>query len=229
MENSLKGFYNYIHEQGGLRYGHEFLVLLKFPSDLNVRDEISLLHLPPNFSKILNAQGNNNICFPLYVKSSSIPDLELTTADASFLAAGFKFPGIVKYKNSWDVTVQLDQELIIYEALLAWKESMSSYALNTGGSKTIPNVHAEVLLLDEYNSTALRQFNIQGIFPTNLQQISMQYKEGSNTPKTCAVTFAMQWYNEVTPTEDSNKIKEIMKDIYNLAKIASNVLRRIIQ
>lgn len=212
MENSLKGFYEYIQNQGGLRYGHQFMIFLKIDDSLtfhpNIRDLYDI-----NISEELNSEG----VFPLYVKSTSVPNLTLTTGDVAFLAAGFKFPGVIKYPNKWNVTVQLDQKLKIYEALLAWKESMSSYALNNGGNKTIPNAIADVQLLDQYNNEMIKRFFIKGIFPEQIQEIDMKYSEGSSEAKTCQVTFTMQYYEEV-PIDAANPFIFLAETILDLFK-----------
>ena len=70
---------------------------------------------------------------------------------------------------------------------------------------TIPNVRADIQFLDNYGEEITRRYFVEGIYPTDVPEIQMNYKQGSSSIKEGAVTFAMQYFREVdpkTPTSD---------------------------
>lgn len=70
--------------------------------------------------------------FSVYVKSSKIPAVDITSAKVAYFGAGFEVPGVIKYPESWEVKIILDQNLTVYKKLRAWMEYHSSYKNSTG-------------------------------------------------------------------------------------------------
>lgn len=212
-QNHLRGFYDYIQKSGGMRYKHQFLVHINFSEIQNAayvnrgiqRDYFNNMYgdtwvdyLRKAGEDAKGSIGNkptHDLTF--FANSTSIPETTLKTTDVSFLAAGFKFPGVMDYANTWSINILLDQNLYVYTELLYWKELMSSYARNNGGNKTIPNVDGDVWLLDQYMQQAQRRFKMRGIFIKEIPQIQMEYKEGSSDKIEVGCNFAMQWFEEV--------------------------------
>lgn len=199
-EKSIRGFYNLIQKENGLRYKHQFLVRI------NLADP-ELQSYGLNFKSLYGEDwfrfldGNQSSMDPtkdltFYAKSTSLPETSMKTTPVSFLAAGFRFPGIVNYTDSWSVNVLMDQHLYIYTALRQWQELMSSWVYNNGGKKTIPNIDADLLLLNNTSTDVLRRFKMRGIFIKELPELPMEYKEGSSDSVTINVTFTMQWFEE---------------------------------
>jgi len=84
--------------------------------------------------------------------------------------------------------------MIIYKQMRLWQEMMSSIARNSGGNKTIPNVRGEIELLNQFGDKAQTRYWVEGIFPTTVPAVSMQYSEGNSNIKDAQVTFAVQYF-----------------------------------
>lgn len=127
---NIRSFYEYIQAQGGVRYGHQFIV------KLNVGDIPGASYNARGYNRDTFVQmmgrdwfkylKDTNLQDPtkdltFFAQSTSIPQTQLQTTDVSFLAAGFKLPGIMKYDDTWSIDILLDQNLYLYTELLYWK------------------------------------------------------------------------------------------------------------
>lgn len=110
-----------------------------------------------------------------YVKSSSIPAVELTDQEVSFLSQKFVVPKTIKFGDTWDVKVICTQDMRQYKSLLAWQDYYSDIRNNGGGNKVVPNVDAHVCLLDGSHQNVVKEIILKGVFPTNIPKIQMQY------------------------------------------------------
>ena len=218
LSRNLADFYNEIQNAGGLRYSYQFLVKLAFDQQMfdptnrgqySAVDNVLLAQLGLNLDTLGELtvpnpqQTKNDLTF--FAKSTSLPKTTITTAKVEYLAQSFELPGIVTYDKQWTINVFFDSQLSIYRELRLWQEMMSSIARNNGGNKTIPNVRADIQFLDNYGEEITRRYFVEGIYPTDVPEIQMNYKQGSSSIKEGAVTFAMQYFREVdpkTPTSD---------------------------
>lgn len=222
LNRNLADFYNQIQSEGGLRYSYQFLVRLAL--NQNIFGDGSRGN-NPGVDAILQAQyglnlqtlgglkdpnsgENKGIDIAFLAQSTNIPKTELTTTKVSYFAQSFEFPGIIKYDDTWTVTVKLDQQMILYKQLRLWQEMMSSIARNSGGNHTIPDAYGDVQLLDQYGKTPQRRFWIEGIYPTVVPQIDFQYTEGNNTLKDAQITFKVQYFRQIIGDEPSEDFKE---------------------
>ena len=179
----LQKFYNNIITKNPLRYGHQFTV------EFNGADLA-------RYAAGLNIQADPTRCITYYVRSSEIPEVTVNSAKVSYFSAGFEVPGVVKYPDSWNVTILLDQDMTMYNILRNWQEALSSYRLSGGGIKTIPNIIARVNLLDRTMRQVVKSYIMEGVWINQLGNVDMQYQEGSSDAKTCSCAFAMQYFYE---------------------------------
>jgi hypothetical protein len=178
-------FYKNITQAHPLRYGHQFTV--EFLGE-------SLNGLTGGFTASQATDVVGNITY--YVQSSKIPAVDISSAKVSYFAAGFEIPGVVKYPDSWDVEILLDQDLTQYKRLQSWMEAMSSFEMSQGGTKTIPNVMAHVNLLDSTMQNVVKTYVMEGVWIQKLGNVEFKYEEGAASIAKCACTFTMQyWYD----------------------------------
>lgn len=119
---NLMEFYKNITQKHPLRYGHQFTVEFQ-GSSLNGIET-------GDFNPTNPTDIQNNITY--YVQSAKIPSVDIGSAKVNYFAAGFEVPGVIKYPDSWDVKILLDQDLTQYKRLQSWQEAMSSYAYSQG-------------------------------------------------------------------------------------------------
>jgi hypothetical protein len=118
---SLKNFYQNITQKTSLMLSHQFLVELVSGNG----DKGSL-------ESILNNQGD----FSFYVKSSTIPKVEIDQTEVAFLSQKFVIPKQVKFGETWNCNILIDRDLTMYNALYTWQEKFASLKNNGGRSKS---------------------------------------------------------------------------------------------
>ena len=195
MRNSynLMEFYKNITQRHPLRYGHQFTVEF-------FGDSLGDLATTGNFGPSTPGDVKGN--FTYYVQSSKIPAVDINSAKVSYFAAGFEVPGVIKYPESWDVEILLDQDLTQYKRLQSWQEAMSSYKYSGGGSKTIPSVIAQVNLLDNTMQRIVKSYRMEGVWIADLGNVDFQYSEGASDIQKCKCTFTMQYFYELKDGSD---------------------------
>lgn len=208
LSRNIADFYNEIQNQSGLRYQYQFLVRLAINQDIfgpGTRGQHSGVDevLRAQYGLSLETLGglidpnsgeHQGVDFTFLAKGTSLPQTELTTTKVNYFAQSFEFPGIIRYGDTWTVNVQLDQRMIIYKQLRLWQEMMSSIARNSGGNHTVPDARGEILFLDQYGDRAQRTYWVEGIYPTIVPAIDMQYLEGSTELKEAQITFKVQYF-----------------------------------
>ena len=63
---------------------------------------------------------------------------------------------------------------------------------NGGGSKVIPNITAQVKLIDSTMQQELHEFVLEGVYPTIVPELNMEYQNESTIPD-MQVTFTYQY------------------------------------
>lgn len=84
----------------------------------------------------------------------------------------------------------------MYRRLKMWHEEISSYRLDGGGKKIIPNVYANVNLLDNTMQNIVRRYIMEGVWISELGDVSFQYQEGASDVLKCTCKFTMQYFYE---------------------------------
>lgn len=160
----LQSFYKNLIKGGPMLFGHQFIV--RFTGN----DLPSVLKSDPSKAK----------SFTYYVKSTSIPKIEIDEAKVNFLSQDFVVPKNIKYDGSWKTNVLLDQNIQHYHSLYDWQEQFASLKNSGGGLKVIPDVNAIVSLTDSSFKTILHEFVLVGVYPTDIPDLSMQYENNAN-------------------------------------------------
>lgn len=219
LSRNLADFYNEIQNSGGLRYGYQFLVRLAFPEglwNLGNRGANSGIDnvLAAQYGLSLETLGGLTdpnsgeqlgVDFTFLAKSTALPTMELKNTTVAYFAQSFVFPGIISYGNTWNVTVLLDSKMTIYKQMRLWEEMMSSISRNSGGNKTIPNVRGEIELLDQFGEEPQIKYWVEGIYPTEVPQLDMQYTEGNNKIQDTNIRFAVQYFRQVIPDHEPSE------------------------
>lgn len=175
----LKSFYRSIMQKDPLLYGHQFTVTFS-GADL------------PSF--IQNGTTYESITY--YGKSTSLPSPQIQETTVAFLSQDFVVPRQVTFGDSWKVKILVDQAMRHYQSLYDWQNSFASLKLSGGGLKIIPNVQAHITLLDASLQYEISKFTLEGVFPSNIPDISMQY-ENNSTIVDFDCTFTYQYiYDE---------------------------------
>lgn len=172
----LKNFYKNIMQETTLMFAHQFTVEF-FGQDLPAE---------------LAANQSNGTDYTYYVKSSSIPKVEIDQAEVSFLSQKFVLPKQVKFGDSWKTKILLDKDITQWKRLYNWQEQFASLSRNGGGAKVIPNVNARVNLLNADFTTIKNSFILVGIFPSDIPKIDFKY-ENNSTIQEADCTFTYQY------------------------------------
>ena len=173
----LKTFYDNIMKKSPLLYGHQFIVYFT-GKDL------------PEVLIDNNVSNDVNRSITYYVKSSSIPEVTIEETTVSFLSQEFVIPKQVAYGNEWTCQVMLDQNMYHYRTLYAWQNTFARLQLDGGGSKIIPNVQAHVCLLDASLQNIIHKFTLEGVFPTKIPDLTMEYQNQANIVDfSCTFTY----------------------------------------
>lgn len=179
---NLASFYKNFVQKHPMFYGHQFFIEFYGTA----------------ISDIYSGEWANDTSSQLnpkfWIKSGSIPKVNITPAKVDFLANGFEIPGVVQYPDTWNVTFILDQYLSQYRFLELQMKYLSSLQNSGGGSKIIPDLNARVYLLDSTMQNVVHAFVIQGIWLQSLPNIDFKYTQGSSEIKQVAATFTMQYF-----------------------------------
>ena len=187
----LKGFYRSIMIHDPLVYGHQFTVTFS-GSDLP--------------ASIQNGTDYTSITY--YCKSSSIPAPQIQETTVPFLSQDFVVPRQVTFGEQWRVKVMIDQNMTHDQSLYDWQNSFASLKLSGGGLKIIPNVQAHVTLLDASLQYEISRFTLEGVFPSNIPDLSMQYENNSNIVDfDCTFTYQYMYDEDNGNPLDANHRK----------------------
>jgi hypothetical protein len=143
---------------------------------------------------------NSNGDFSFYVKSTTIPKVEIDQTEVSFLSQKFVIPKQVKYGDSWKCKLLVDGKLTMYNALYEWQESLANLKNNGGGYKVIPDVYAKVKLLNaEFDTNNPKNtFTLVGVFPSDIPKINLEYKNAADIIEVdCTLTYQYMYHDEV--------------------------------
>ena len=177
VDVNLKQFYTNVLKNNPLLYDHQFIVTFS-GADLPA----SLVSDPSNFTSLT-----------YFVKSATIPKIEIMEHTVNFLSQDFVVPGSLQNTaGTWDCKLMATNSLQHYVSLRNWHKQFADLARNGGGQHTIPNVTAHVHVLDSTMQEELHDFVLEGVFPSKLADISMKYENAANIPElTC--TFQYQY------------------------------------
>ena len=173
----LKEFYRNVLVKSPLLLGHQFVVT--FTGDV---------------PDMIKSDPNDDKSITYYVKSASVPKIDIKENKVAFLSQQFVLPGGIIYGETWDVQVMMTNDLLHYTSLYEWQNWFADLK-NDGGSqdgkeKAIPNTIAHVKMLDSTLQKELHEFNLVGIYPTKIPDLSMKYENASNLVSySCTFTY----------------------------------------
>ena len=160
--------------------------------------EVQLANLPAG------VEGWDGTNFQYMCKAAQLPASVIANIDVPFRGRIFKVAGD-RTIETWSVTVINDEDFKIRNAFEQWMQLIAKLDTNIGA--TTPNaymVDAEVFQLGRgskvgkesntnagNNSAILKQYKMQGIFPTNLAGIDLSYDTG-DTIEEFTVEFQVQ-------------------------------------
>ena len=160
--------------------------------------EVQLAALPPG------VQGWDGTNFQYMCKAAQLPASVIANIDVPFRGRIFKVAGD-RTIETWSVTVINDEDFKIRNAFEQWMQLIAKLDTNLGA--TNPDaymVDAEVFQLGRgskigkesktntgNNSAILKQYKMEGLFPTNLSGIDLSYDTG-DTIEEFTVEFQVQ-------------------------------------
>jgi len=170
---SLKNFYNQTIKQSAPYLTHQFMVRFIIPNG-------SSSSSAPDFIK-MDEKGNS---LPFYVQSSSVPQLQIKSVPVAFLSQDFVVPAVTQHGGTWNVTMFLTNDLKQYNAMYLWQQQYADLEFSGGSqpgfSKAIPDINAEVTLLDSTHQKSIADFTLFGVFPTGIPTIDFKYENASS-------------------------------------------------
>lgn len=175
----LSEFYRNVLNKSPLLYGHQYIVT--FTGDL---------------PDPIKSDPNSLQSITYYVKATKVPSIDMGEQQIAFLSQQFVVPKNILYPDEWTVDVLLTNNMLHYDSLYEWQNWYANLR-NDGGSqdghsKAIPNTIAHVKLLDSTMQSELHEFNLVGVFPTKIPDLSMKY-ENNATPVNFPCTFCFQY------------------------------------
>lgn len=175
IDANLQEYYRKVIKTNPLYLSHQFVV------------EFYGSALPDEFNL-----GHDTKSITYYVKSSRIPNVQIAEQTVSFLGQDFVLPKVVQHAADWEVQIYAMNDLYHYNALRAWCEKYADIRRNGGGDKRIPDIQARVQLLDNTMQRIQKTFVLEGVFPSKVPDLSMQYENNAAIPD-CAITFTYQY------------------------------------
>lgn len=212
----IADFYKTIAQKHPLQYGHQFI--LQFIAPLGQTGTIL------QGDNAFGRKDHTNVqCFTYWAQSAQIPQITITQANITFLANTFVVPSVIKYGESWDTKILMDQDLTQYKKLQSWQRLISDFSKSGGGKKVIPNVQAKVSLLDNTMQNIKNTFIMEGVWLTQLGNVQFQYKEGGDSIATCTAKFEYQYFYKAddleAPTDSDPLSPNVVDSIANISKL----------
>lgn len=192
---NIADFYKAIGNKKPLQYDHQWII--EFIAPVGQTGKITA------GDDAFGRKDHSNVqCFTYWAQSAKIPDQTITEAKIKFLANDFVVPGVIKYDESWQTSIILDQDLTQYKKLQAWHQLISDFSKSGGGKKVVPNVQAKLSLLDNTMQNVKTIFIMEGVWLQALGAITMQYDgNGGAALATCQATFEYQYFYKADDLE----------------------------
>lgn len=148
------------------------------------------------FTIIANPNVNEGLKdFKFYATAANLPGVTMEAAELPFQGMTFRVPNnISAFGSPWSVTLRCDSEMKIRRTCENWLKEFADLSKGGGGSKKASTYKARVDLLGEdLSSTPVATYTLEGIFPTNVGEISL------DTSGTDVATFTLElafqyWY-----------------------------------
>lgn len=129
---------------------------------------------------------------PFMVKAASLPSSNLGTIEAGYFGRKIKLAGDRTFEP-WTVTVYNDEDFLIRNAMEEWMNRINRHQQNvTDLPQQEYKSQANIIQFGK-DGTALRTYNFNGLFPTNVSEITMDW-DSTDTIEEFTVTFEYDWW-----------------------------------
>lgn len=138
---------------------------------------------------------------PFLVRGSELPPSVLGQIEVPYFGRHIKVAGSRTYDN-WSVTVINDEDFLVRRAIEQWSKVINDYAGNINEFGTsAPSEYKSTAQVTQYGQTGnvLRVYQMNGIFPTNIGAIELDWDNGSQI-EVFRVDFAMDLWQVVGDT-----------------------------
>ena len=140
--------------------------------------------------------GIADIKVPFMVQAAQIPESTLGIVEVPYFGRKVKLPGDRTF-DAWTVTVINDEDFLIRNAMEEWMNAINSHEENLRelGSAS-PLQYKTQAQITQYSKTGtpLRSYNFNGLFPTNISNIQMDWNTTDDIER-FDVTFQYDWWN----------------------------------
>lgn len=135
---------------------------------------------------------NSARAFTFKCQTAVIPGMLLESVPVALHGVELRFAGRKNYSHSFPVTILETRDVNTRAMFVAWSEFARSWTLNTGTSKDLYAVPAQLLLYDDTPSI-VRTITIFGMWPENVDDAALDGQ--ASAAVTYNVTFS---YDHVT-------------------------------
>lgn len=129
----------------------------------------------------------------IWASGANVPGREQKVLDFYYYGFPLKVPGSFDMDHELTLDVRCDKSMIIRDALIDWKDQISSIDRSTGGIKTLSTATCRLWLLDQMMSDNFKQqYLLKGIYPTKISDIAMKHDDPGIATFSCIFTY--QWW-----------------------------------
>ena len=128
---------------------------------------------------------------PFMVQAAQIPAATLGVIEVPYFGRKVKIAGDRTFAE-WTVTVINDEDFLIRNAMENWMAEINTHQGNIN-AKSDYKSQAQITQYGKAGN-ALREYNFNGLFPTNIGEITMDWNT-TDEIETFEVTFQYDWWN----------------------------------
>ena len=133
---------------------------------------------------------------PFMVQAAQIPEATMGIIEIPYIGRKVKVAGDRTFAE-WTVTIINDEDFLIRNAMEQWMASINAHESNVTqlGTASASEYKAQAQIT-QYSKTgqALRTYNFNGLFPTNIAAIGMDWNTVDDIER-FDVTFQYDWWN----------------------------------
>ena len=133
---------------------------------------------------------------PFMVQAAQIPESTLGVIEVPYFGRKVKVAGDRTFAE-WTVTIMNDEDFLVRNAMEQWMASINAHASNITQLGTASQgeykAQAQITQFSKTGS-ALRTYNFNGLFPTNVAAIGMDWNTTDDIER-FDVTFQYDWWN----------------------------------
>lgn len=142
------------------------------------------------------ANGLGDLKVPFMCKAAALPASNLGTIEVGYFGRKIKMAGDRTF-DEWTVTIINDEDFLIRNAMEEWMQAINTHQQNsTGLGTSSPSAYKSQATVQQYgkDGSILRTYNFNGIFPTNVSEIAMDW-DTNDAIEEFTVTFQYDWWN----------------------------------